>query len=139
MNSMLTWIVLSAAFAPASLSTPANVHKDYGTARLEAISSGRPMAVFIGSGANNWTNIASETRRLLSEKFVCVFVDTSSPTGSAIADSANFLKTESGVGNRSIMLAMKGEYPAGAGHMVDARHMIGRHCSRQYSSTAIPT
>jgi hypothetical protein len=64
---------------------------DYGTARRLVREGGKPLAVFIGSGKAGWNQLASEgqlskeSRRLLSDQYVCLYIDVSRPEGRRLA------------------------------------------------------
>lgn len=64
---------------------------DYGQALRQAAAEGKPMAVLIGTG-NRFAklmadaNLPAETANLLRDKFVCVSVDVTTPTGAKLAE-----------------------------------------------------
>jgi hypothetical protein len=76
-TSLLSLALLS--FPVASL-TPAWQH-DYATALDLGLKQGRPVAVFVGSGAKGLAHLvregrlSDETYQLLAQRYVCVYVD----------------------------------------------------------------
>jgi hypothetical protein len=70
-----------------------NWDNDYRTALKNAERAQRPLAVFIGSGKNGWQAISRggdfdlEVRRLLSDHYICVYLDNSDPAGKKQAES----------------------------------------------------
>src|SRR6266404_4802898 len=67
--------------------------KDYATALQRGKESGKPLAVFVGKGANGWQSMAKEgkidskTTEVLSQKYVCLYVDLSDEAGKRVAES----------------------------------------------------
>jgi hypothetical protein len=67
--------------------------KDYGTASKLGTRAKKPLAVFLGSGANGWQRIArdgdlsSEVKQLLADQYICVHIDTSTSAGKSLAGS----------------------------------------------------
>src|SRR5437667_1632003 len=67
--------------------------KDYATALQRGKETGKPLAVFLGKGANGWQSMAKEgkidakTNELLAQKYVCLYVDLSEESGKQLADS----------------------------------------------------
>jgi hypothetical protein len=67
--------------------------KDYATALQRGKETGKPLAVFLGKGANGWQSVTKEgkidakTTELLSQKYVCLYVDLSDEAGKHLADS----------------------------------------------------
>jgi hypothetical protein len=66
---------------------------DYAQALKVASSAGKPLAVFIGSGARGWEGVAgngelsAEAVKLLRERYVCLYVDSATADGKELADS----------------------------------------------------
>jgi hypothetical protein len=64
---------------------------DYGKAMTTAVAQQKPMAVFIGKGANGQSGVVSDgqipapANQLLHDKFVCVFVNTDTPEGKTLS------------------------------------------------------
>ena len=67
--------------------------KDYASALQKGKETGKPLAVFMGKGANGWQSMAKEGKidskctEVLAEKYVCVYVDMSDDAGKQLADS----------------------------------------------------
>ncbi len=66
---------------------------DYRQALKQGEALGKPLAVFIGSGTAGWNaasthgELDNEARRLLNTKYVCLYIDASTPEGKKVADS----------------------------------------------------
>jgi hypothetical protein len=66
---------------------------DYGVAQTRVAESGKPMVVFVGSGKEGQTRAIREgafdpaIAKLLSGKFVCLYVDTNTRSGRVLADA----------------------------------------------------
>jgi hypothetical protein len=64
---------------------------DYSIALKEGQQSRKPLAVFIGTGKSGWDRLTkggkldSEINRVLSSKYVCVYVDTTQSAGRRLA------------------------------------------------------
>ena len=91
---MFSLLVVAALYAGYSASNiPQNLtwNDDYTKAQSLVRTTHKPMAVFLGNGESGWKSIVKESvvsalaTRLLSDRFVCVFVDTSTPAGRAFA------------------------------------------------------
>ena len=58
-------------------------NRDYAQALVRAEAAKKPVAVFIGSGADGWMGVSEEgqlsleVRRLLAEHYICVYLDAS--------------------------------------------------------------
>jgi len=58
-------------------------NRDYAQALVRAEAAKKPVAVFIGSGADGWIGVSEEgqlsleVRRLLAEHYICVYLDAS--------------------------------------------------------------
>jgi hypothetical protein len=67
--------------------------KDYATALQKGKETGKPLAVFLGKGANGWQSMAKEGKidsksaEVLAQKYVCLYVDLADETGKHVADS----------------------------------------------------
>ena len=72
---------------------PASWESSYGQGQQQATAEKKPLVVVFGPGANGWTKVvraeapATEVNKLLAEKYVCVYVDTSSPAGQQLAQT----------------------------------------------------
>jgi hypothetical protein len=81
-------MAVSPLLAPASLSPEWN--HDYGRALKDATAAGKPIAIFIGSGKDGWQavgkgTLSSDAVKLLKERYVCLYVDTSTVDGKELA------------------------------------------------------
>src|SRR5690554_2874833 len=72
---------------------PQRWHNDYQEARAVARQQHKPLAVVVGAGAQGYEKLtgngklAPAVTKLLEDEYVCVYVDTSSPTGKKLADA----------------------------------------------------
>jgi hypothetical protein len=90
---MYTSILLVAmAGTQAPFASPAPDWKqDYATAKRECKSAGKPIAVFVGRGADGWSQVSdsgklgSDVRGLLGENYVCLYLDRDSEIGQKVA------------------------------------------------------
>jgi hypothetical protein len=76
---------------------------DYRAAQAQVTVAGKPMAVFVGSGKDGQVAAIRDgfdpaVSRLLAEKFVCLYVDRSTPAGQKLAAALQ-------VGDRGIVLS----------------------------------
>jgi hypothetical protein len=65
---------------------------NYVSAQQHALEQRKPLVVLFGSGANGWTAIRgdsqpSEAALLISQHYVCVYVDTSNSAGKQLAQN----------------------------------------------------
>jgi hypothetical protein len=64
---------------------------DYKVAQLRVTEAGKPMVVVVGSGAEGWASVVRDgtpgqvVTKLLTDKFVCVYADTNTSAGRALA------------------------------------------------------
>src|SRR5688572_16202772 len=71
-------------------STP-NWHTDYAQALTRSSAEGKPMAVFIGNGADRVAKmlldgtISAQTARVLNASYVCVYLDANTESGKDLA------------------------------------------------------
>lgn len=83
-------VVLTSAVLAGQGSTP-SWQTSYSQAQEIGAAQKKPLAVVFGSGSNGWTKIAreatpgEEVSKLLAEKYVCVYVDTTTPAGKKLA------------------------------------------------------
>jgi hypothetical protein len=93
---MYTSIVLCALAGSLSAIPPANKvdwQSEYKAAKLKVVESGKPMAVFIGSGKDGWTKVLRDgqlsegNRKNLTSEFVALYVDTDTAEGRTIASA----------------------------------------------------
>ena len=88
---MMAAATLAAGISPSTLSPEPAWLSDYSAAQTRVAAVGKPMAVFVGSGKDGWGKVVRdgaldpEVRRLLANKFVCVYVDTDTAAGRSLA------------------------------------------------------
>jgi hypothetical protein len=78
---------------------------DYRVAQTHVSEAGKPMAVFVGNGKASWESVIRDgfdpaTTKMLSEKFVCLYVDTTTTGGRALAGALQ-------VGDRGLVISDK--------------------------------
>jgi hypothetical protein len=91
------------ALTMGNLTTSPTWLDDYRAAQAQVTVAGKPMAVFVGAGKDG---VASAIRdgfdpavsKLLAEKFVCLYVDSSTPAGKKVAAAFQ-------VGDRGVVLS----------------------------------
>ena len=87
-----TVLLLAFCLDSASIASPA-WNRDYDAARRTAAATNKPLAVFIASGSDGWTNLCKEgelkpeVRRLLTQHYVCLYVDATAPAERELARS----------------------------------------------------
>jgi hypothetical protein len=90
---MYTTTVLVALHLFAVPSPAPTWHRDYDSAMKRAEELKKPVAVFVASGKHPWTALCKdgepgpEVRRLLTEHYICVYVDASRPAEQPLARS----------------------------------------------------
>ena len=94
MNTALISIALSVTLLSGPSNTPA-WQNNYAQARESGSAQKKPLVIVFGSSNFLATNANSDVAKLLSQQFVCVFVDTASPSGKQLAE--NF-ELDGGVG-----------------------------------------
>lgn len=99
MYTSILWIALTGVAAPEAAASP-EWASDYTQARRDGAAKKKPLAVFLAPGKNAWEavsdgKVSDEARKLLAQKYVCVFVDTASETGKSLAK--DFEVRESGL------------------------------------------
>jgi hypothetical protein len=86
-------VALTSSISTANLSPNPTWFNDYGTAQQRVTTVQKPMAVFVGSGQEGWGKVLKDgtldpaLKKLLAEKFVCLYVDTDTTAGRALASS----------------------------------------------------
>src|SRR5262249_52692020 len=82
-----SWLLLAVAGFGAGPSGDVTWQTDYGVARKAAAKERKPLVVVIGSGLMGYNELAregvlqDEARRLLSNQYVCLYLDTLTPAG----------------------------------------------------------
>ena len=85
-------LVLAGALLAGQTATP-TWHGNYGQAQQQAAAQKKPLVVVFGSGANGWAKVvraespAADVTKMLSDSYICVYIDTASPAGKKIAQS----------------------------------------------------
>ena len=86
--------VTAASPAPAAVAW----HTDYAQVRKLAAEQHKPVAVFISQGANGSTRLITEgtmsadTAKLLQDRFVCLYIDTSTEQGKQLAQAFEMME-----------------------------------------------
>jgi Protein of unknown function, DUF255 len=91
---MQTWIALALVGSALSANIPElpSWQKDYGLARARAGEVHKPIAMFIGTGSEGWSQVAREgeldgqINQLLFKHYVCVYVDKETSAGKKLAN-----------------------------------------------------
>src|SRR5437763_9575547 len=99
---MYTALALVALTVGNLSSSPLWLH-DYKAAQAQVSSAHKPMAVFVGSGQAGYQSAVRDgfdpaISKLLAEKFVCLYVDTSTAQGKKLATAFQ-------VGARGVVLS----------------------------------
>jgi hypothetical protein len=89
MNTTILTVVLTGALLAGQNGT-VTWQNDYSKAQEHAAVQKKPMVVVFGSGADGWVKVVREAPtpdliKFLADKYVCVFVDTTSPAGRKLA------------------------------------------------------
>lgn len=93
---MYTSVVLLALTGCAPQTAPAATpewYRDYRQAWRLGQSEKKPLAVFVGNGPGGWDNVSKEGKLgeevnlLLRTYYVCVYIDSSDPTGRRLSES----------------------------------------------------
>lgn len=90
LNTSILTAVLASALLAGQNAAP-NWQSNYSQAAQQGAQQKKPLAVVFGSGANGWEKIsrdgspASEAKQLLASKYICVYVDTTTPAGQKLA------------------------------------------------------
>jgi hypothetical protein len=80
---------------------------DYGVAQAQVAKAGKPMVVFVGAGKDGHTAAVREgafdpaIAKLLSSKFVCLYVDTNTASGRKLADAFQIKNVGVVISNKS--------------------------------------
>ena len=87
MNTAFALAALTSFVLGTSPTTP-TWNGSYSQAQEEAAGK-KPLAVVFGSGQDGWSKLvrSEESKKLLAEQYVCVYVDTTSESGKKLAKS----------------------------------------------------
>src|SRR5881628_588380 len=97
--SLLT--VLAGALLAGQPSSPA-WESSYPQAQQRSAALQKPMAVFMGAGANGWSQVvrddapSTQVSQVLAEKYLCVYLDMATPQGQKLAQAFE-MDSKSGV------------------------------------------
>lgn len=86
-------LLLTIAQICGTLSPPPYWNRDYRLAWERAEAAQRPLAIVVNGGKNGWNGISTngelglEVRKLLAEKYICLYVDAAEPEGQDLAKS----------------------------------------------------
>ena len=92
MNTAILTVVLTGALLAGQNATP-TWRNDYRQAQQQAATAKKPLVVVFGSGANGWAKViraespSVDVNKLLSDSYVCMYVDTTSPEGKKLAQN----------------------------------------------------
>lgn len=84
---------LTSTISTANLSSAPNWLNDYAAASRQVASVHKPLAVFVASGQDGWSKVVREgtldnaAKRLLAQKFVCVYIDRDTAKGKSLAEA----------------------------------------------------
>lgn len=93
MYTLMAVVALTSSISTANLSSNPTWLNDYGVAQARVVAVHKPMAVFVGSGQDGWGKVLKDgvldpaLKRTLADKFVCLYVDTDTTAGRALAGS----------------------------------------------------
>lgn len=91
MYTYMAVVALATSVSSANLSSNPTWYNDYGQAHQRLAAVKKPMAVFVGSGQDGWKNVIRDggldpaVKKLLAEKYVCVYIDTDTAVGKSLA------------------------------------------------------
>jgi hypothetical protein len=90
MYTMMALVALTMGTTAGKLSPQPAWIDDYGRAQKRVTEVKKPMAVFIGSGKDGWEKVVkdgldAEVKAVLAQKFVCVYANTETAEGKALA------------------------------------------------------
>jgi hypothetical protein len=86
-------IALTGSLVASSANDSLTWRNDYSDAKRMGQTEKKPLAVFIGNGANGYEKvcrdgkISAEVEKTLAENYVCVFVDSSTAEGQQMASA----------------------------------------------------
>ena len=92
MNTSILTVVLTSALLAGQSGSPTWNHS-YSHAQKLGASQRKPLFVVVGSGADGWKQVvrdgapSQELTQILSQRYVCVYLDVNDPSGKALAES----------------------------------------------------
>src|ERR1043165_3044607 len=94
MNTSILTVMLAGALMAEANATP-TWQTSYGQAQQQGAAQQKPIAIVFASGPNSWAKlvqepIASEATQLLAQRYVCLYVDTSTSDGRKLAQDFEF-------------------------------------------------
>ena len=101
MNTVIVSMVLASALLAGQTAAAPTFQTSYVQAQQQSAAQKKPLAVVFGSGSNGWAKVvrdaapSAEVNTLLAEQYICVYVDTTSPAGTRLA---NDFAIQNGVG-----------------------------------------
>jgi hypothetical protein len=93
MNASIVILVLWGSLNPQITQSSIKWDRDYVHARELSSQLQKPLAVFVGNGSNGWKQVVrggvfdAETRRMLAERFVPVYIDAGTNAGQKLAEA----------------------------------------------------
>jgi hypothetical protein len=84
-------LMLALSVTPSADLTSLSWSTDYGTASRQSVAAKKPLAVVLGTGEAGWEKLdregrlTTEAKGLLADKYVCVYVNTETPSGQRLA------------------------------------------------------
>src|SRR5262245_24986771 len=92
MYTTMAFFALTASLSSGTLTPAPAWQTDYRAAQTQVTSAGKPMAIFIANGQAGWESVVKDgidanTKRVLAEKFVCLYLDASTSQGRAVAQA----------------------------------------------------
>jgi hypothetical protein len=90
-TTTLAAIALAGGISSGVIPSTPNWHTDYAQALSRSSAEGKPMAVFIGNGADRVAKmlldgtISAQTARVLNASYVCVYLDANTESGKDLA------------------------------------------------------
>jgi hypothetical protein len=115
MFTSIAFVALWGALVPQVTRLSLTPELDYRQARALAIREQKPLAVFVGKGENAWRSVVrggpdADTRGLLTQRFVLVYVDQTTDYGQELAASLNM------TGHTGLVISSRG------GNLMAYRH-----------------
>jgi hypothetical protein len=98
MQTFMAVFALTTGLSTANISSNPAWLDDYASARQRVTAVGKPMAVFVANGQEGWGKVVRDgdlsptARKLLTEKFVCLYVNTDTTAGRTLAGAFQVAK-----------------------------------------------